>query len=135
PSSRTTSVPRSDARVLSARRMPSSRLAEKRVCSSSARPPNSTIITPANASVSRPRIDSRRSSSPNIVVDPQSVARAADGLDRVAVQLVAQVAHVDLDDVRAVLVGEVPHVLEQVESAQHLAGMVHEGLQQGELAR
>src|SRR3954452_3817402 len=129
-----TSVARSDARVLRARSMPASRLAEKRSWSRRASPPKSTIMTAAKARVSRTRIGTRRSRSPIMVVGPEPVAGAADGLDEIAVELVAQVAHVDLDHVRAVLVGVVPHVLEQLEAGEDLARVAHEGLEQGELA-
>jgi hypothetical protein len=40
-----------------------------------------------------------------------------------------------IDDVRAVVVGEVPSVLEQVQPREHLARATHEGLQQRELLR
>ena len=70
---------------------------------------------------------------------PQAVAGAAHGLERLAperpVDLLAQVADVDVDDVRAVLVSEVPGVLEQLEAGQHLARPPHERLEQGELLR
>ena len=52
-----------------------------------------------------------------------------------AVDLLAQVAHVDVDHVRAVLVAEVPGVLEQLEAGQHLARAAHERLEQRELLR
>src|SRR3954454_14147154 len=113
--------------------MPASRLAEKRSWSSRARPPKRTTMTAAKASVSRTRIGTRRSRSPIIVGSPEPVARAAHGLDGVAVEFVAQVADVDLDHVGAVLIGVVPHVLEQLETCQDLAGMAHERLEQREL--
>ena len=72
-------------------------------------------------------------------VDSQSVAGAADGLDRLAaeraVDLLAQVAHVHVDHVRPVLVVVVPGVLQQLEAREHPAGAPHEGLQDGELLR
>ncbi len=72
-------------------------------------------------------------------LDTQPIAGAANRLQRVAterlVDLAPQPAHVDVDDVGAVLVGEVPRVLEQVEAGQNLAGPAHEGLEQGELLR
>src|SRR5687767_614238 len=67
----------------------------------------------------------------------QPVARAAHRLDRLhaerPVHLLAQVADVDVDDVRAVLVLVVPGVLEQLEAGEHLAGAAHEDLEQREL--
>jgi hypothetical protein len=51
------------------------------------------------------------------------------------VDLLAEVPHVDVNDVRAVLVGEVPRVLEQLEPAQHLARAAHERLEESELLR
>jgi lysylphosphatidylglycerol synthetase-like protein (DUF2156 family) len=69
----------------------------------------------------------------------QPVAGATDGLDGVAlersVDLVAQVADVDVDDVRRAGEGEVPHVLEQVRAAEHDAGVAHELGEEGELLR
>src|SRR5881275_1728215 len=60
----------------------------------------------------------------------QAVADPAHGLDRRAaegpVDLLAQPAHIDLDHVRFRLVREVPGVLDQLESREHLAGAVHE---------
>src|SRR6201995_96999 len=67
----------------------------------------------------------------------QAVARAADGLElgdaERAVDLVAQVADVDVDDVRAVLVVVVPGVLEQLVAREDLAGVAHERLEELEL--
>src|SRR5207253_10022288 len=51
------------------------------------------------------------------------------------VDLAAQVADVDVDDVRAVLVGEVPGVLEQVQPREDLARPAHERLEERELLR
>src|SRR5437588_3232385 len=67
---------------------------------------------------------------------PQAVADPAHGLDRRAaegpVDPLAQPAHVDLDHVRPRLVGEVPGVLDELESRKHLAGTAHERLEEGE---
>src|SRR4051812_22142120 len=52
-----------------------------------------------------------------------------------AIDLVAQVADVDVDDVRAVLVVVVPGVLEQLVAREHLARVAHERLQKLELLR
>src|SRR3954451_3696240 len=46
------------------------------------------------------------------------------------VDLLAQVADVDLDDVGPVLIPGLPGVLEQLVLAEHLARMAHEGLEQ-----
>src|SRR3954468_14609249 len=68
---------------------------------------------------------------------PQAIPRAAHGLQlrhaERAVDLVAQVADVDVDDVRAVLVVVVPGVLEQLVAREHLARVAHERLQKLEL--
>src|SRR5205085_6504305 len=67
----------------------------------------------------------------------QPVADASHRLDGApperAVDLLPQPPYVDLDDVRAWLVGEVPRVLDQVEARQHLAAVAHERLEQREL--
>src|ERR1700754_1778286 len=67
----------------------------------------------------------------------EAISGAAHGLQlrdpERPVDLVAQVADVDVDDVRAVLVVVVPGVLEQLVARQHLAGVAHERLQQLEL--
>jgi lysylphosphatidylglycerol synthetase-like protein (DUF2156 family) len=72
-------------------------------------------------------------------VAAEPVPGAADGLDGVAperpVDLVAQVADVDVDDVRRAGEGEVPHVLEQVRPAEHDTGVAHELGEEGELLR
>src|SRR4051794_27729178 len=69
----------------------------------------------------------------------QPVARAADRLDRPdpegPVDLLAQVAHVDLDDVRALPGPEVPGGVEQLALAEHLARAAHQRLEQRELPR
>src|SRR5215471_8169952 len=70
-------------------------------------------------------------------VDAEPVPRAAHGLQRVPaerlVDLVPEMPDVDVDDVRPVLVREVPGVLEKVEAGEHLARPPHERLQQREL--
>ena len=69
----------------------------------------------------------------------QPVADAAHRLDRVAaerpVDLLAQVADVDVDDVRAALERHVPRAFEQLRAGQHAAGPAHEQLEQRELLR
>src|SRR5512132_3936176 len=81
---------------------------------------------------------SRLTRSP-AAVGPQAIASPANRLDRVesegTVDLLPQVADVDVDDVRAVVVAVVPGVLEQFEPRQDLAGAAHEGLEQRELLR
>src|SRR3954466_15830411 len=68
---------------------------------------------------------------------PEAIAGAAHRLElrdaERAVDLVAQVADVDVDDVRAVLVVVVPGVLEQLVAREDLAGVAHERLQELEL--
>src|SRR5262245_50940583 len=58
-------------------------------------------------------------------VGAQPVAGAAHGLDRVAVEgpvdLVADVPHVDVDDVGRAVVGEVPDVVDDRRAAEHPA--------------
>src|SRR4051812_34504473 len=73
---------------------------------------------------SRARTD--RLSPRRAAVGAQAVAGAADGLDRATaerpVDLLAQVAHVHVDHVRAVLVLVVPGHLEQLVAREDLAG-------------
>src|SRR5436190_15746762 len=68
---------------------------------------------------------------------PEPVADAADRLERRAperpVDLLAEVAHVDLDDVPVALEREVPCVLHELAARHHLPGPPHEQLQQREL--
>src|SRR5206468_2744010 len=72
-------------------------------------------------------------------IGTEPVARSAYRLERAAskrlVDLPSQVSDVDVDDVRAVLVGEVPGVFQQVQSREDLAGPPHERLEQRELLR
>src|SRR3954464_14529249 len=74
-----------------------------------------------------------------VLLVAQAVAGAAHRLElgdaERAIDLVAQVAGVDVDDVLAVLVVVVPRVLEQLVAREHLAGVAHEGLEQLELLR
>ena len=70
----------------------------------------------------RQRQPQRGSAAGSRRVLPQPVADAAHGLDRRRaerpVDLLAQVAHVDVDDVRAALVADVPGALEQLRRAR-----------------
>src|SRR5678815_3317670 len=101
-------------------------------------------MTSANAAVRRSRIGRRASTLPRCCslaqdasVLPQPVAGAADGLDRVnperPVDLLAQVADVDIDDVRPVLVGVVPGVLEPLVAGDDVAGAARQRLEECEL--
>src|SRR5205814_4583686 len=67
----------------------------------------------------------------------QAVAAAAHRLDRVPserpVDLLAEPADVDGDDVRPVVVGHVPGVPEQLVPGEHLPRPAHEELEQREL--
>src|SRR4030088_1064218 len=94
-----------------------------------------SAITPENASVSLTRIGSRLSgavSRPSIG-DNRLLERSAGCGGRTAIDLLAQVADIHLDDVRAVLVLIRPRVLEQLVPRQDLAGTADEGLEQREL--
>src|SRR5918996_3401263 len=95
-------------------------------------------IASAKARVRRRRIGSLLTAS-GAAVSAQAVPGAAHRLDRLAVEravdLLAQVAHVDVDDVRPVLVAVVPGVLEELEAREDLAGPAHEGLEDRELLR
>src|SRR5215210_699327 len=89
------------------------------------------------ASSATPSAARRTAISAAPAVRAQAIARAAHGLDRLdaerPVDLLAQVADVDVDDVRAVLVLAIPRVLEQLEAVEDLAGAAHERVEQGEL--
>src|SRR5262249_37530676 len=65
------------------------------------------------------------------------VADSAHGLDRVTterpIDLLAQIADVDVDDVRVALVRVVPRVLEELDARKHVAGPAHERLEKSEL--
>src|SRR5581483_9859779 len=67
----------------------------------------------------------------------QAVPRPPDRLDAVpaegTVDLLAEVANVDVDHVRGPVVGEVPDVLEDASPGEHLARVAHELLEEGEL--
>src|SRR5438105_13881856 len=69
----------------------------------------------------------------------EAVADAPYGLDRVAaegpVDLLAQIADVDVDDVRAALIRHVPGSFEELCASECGAGATHEELQQRELLR
>ncbi len=69
----------------------------------------------------------------------QAVADAAHGLDRLAaerpVDLLAQMADVDVDDVRAALVRHVPRAFEELPTREHAAWAAHQQLEQRELLR
>src|ERR687892_2668992 len=65
----------------------------------------------------------------------KAIPDAANCLEARGAQLLAQVAQVHVDHVRAVLVFAVPRPLEQLIAAQHLIRMAHEDLEQLELLR
>src|SRR5919109_4685287 len=98
------------------------------------RPVDRSLQTAARAKPGRPGVAVASAGSR---LRPQPVAGAAHGLERAAaerlVDLAAQVANVDVDDVGACVVREVPGVLEQVQPGEHLAWPAHERLQQREL--
>src|SRR6185312_10224108 len=75
----------------------------------------------------------RRPVAPRPPLARHPVPGAADGLDDLAAQLATQVAHVDLDDVD-VLAGPVPDVVAQLDLADDAIGVVHEVLQERQLA-
>src|SRR5699024_2922743 len=81
-----------------------------------------TATTSTAAAVVRRRTEARRHRiSPTVARQP--VAGATEGLDRIAaegpVDLVAQMADVDLDDVRVALEVDVPHRLEDLTLGDH----------------
>ncbi len=49
--------------------------------------------------------------------------------------LLAQVAYVDVDDVRARIEIVAPHVVQKLDTREHLLGVGHEEFQHGEFAR
>src|SRR5579875_2546108 len=86
--------------------------------------------TELRASVRRDRRE------PSAAIAGQPVAGSPDGLERLPaerdVDLAADVAHVDLDDVVVAFEVEVPHVSEYLRLGDHLPGPAHEELEQGE---
>src|SRR5215813_10216641 len=88
----------------------------------------------ANASVSLPLIGRL---SQRVIPDP--VANPSDGLERGPaewpVNLLPQRADIDIDDARITLEGEIPHVLDQAASCQHVVRVAHQVLKQCELGR
>src|SRR5579875_3592606 len=94
-----------------------------------------TAIASAKPRVRRTRIGSRRRCTPSVCAQP--VADATHRLDRVApertVDLLPQVAHVDVDDVRAALEGDVPGAVEKLGAAERDSRPAHEQLEQREL--
>src|SRR5262249_31363427 len=88
----------------------------------------------ANATVSLPLIGRL---SQRVIPDP--VANPSDGLERGTaewpVNLLPQRANIDVDDARVTFECEVPHVLDQAASRQHVVRVAHEVLKQRELGR
>ena len=64
----------------------------------------------------------------------QAVAHPPDCFEALLAQFVAQVGDVDVDDVRARIEVEAPHVAEELLTAEHLARVAQEHLRQGEFA-
>ena len=87
----------------------------------------------ANASVSRKRIGIVLIRPP--AADSRCRAPSRSSRARTAGELLAQVADVDVDDVRAALERHVPRTVEQLVAREHRAGLAHEQLEQGELLR
>src|ERR1039458_2129988 len=96
---------------------------------------NKSAAAAANARARRSRMGMLRA-LPGVT---EPVADAPDRLDVVPaerrVDLAPQVVHVLVDDVRAAVVGEVPHRLDDLRAGKHVAGMPEEQLKQGELLR
>src|SRR5437588_12104474 len=87
-----------------------------------------------NATVRRTLRESRR-----LMIVPKSVARASDRLQGPApegpIDLLPQVADIDLHDVRIALEREVPDVIDQLGLGDDAVGVAHEELQQREFLR
>src|ERR1039457_6357604 len=96
---------------------------------------NKSAAAAANARARRSRMGMLRA-LPGVT---EPVADAPDRLDVVPaerrVDLAPQVVHVLVDDVRATVVGEVPHRLDDLRAGKHVAGMPKKQLKQGELLR
>src|SRR2546423_1779519 len=92
-------------------------------------------IPTAKASVRRSRSGILRM----VLIVPEPIAESPDRLQRAAskgaVDLLAQIPDVDVDNVRIALVGHVPRVLDQHLPRQHDARPAHEQVQQRELLR
>src|SRR5204863_1653728 len=65
----------------------------------------------------------------------EAIAGAADRLDRVAANLLAEVVDVHGDDVRAIVVVHIPALFEQFVPREHMPRPAHEQLEQRELLR
>src|SRR5437016_4246581 len=91
------------------------------------------------AIVVRARMVPTRLNSRLATVGVEAVADEPDGRDGLAtkgqVDLLAQVANVDLDDVEVAVERVVPHVLEDLGLRDDVAGAPHQILEQRELAR
>src|SRR4051794_32798676 len=85
------------------------------------------ILTTARAPAQAPSCGATHS-----VVEP--VAHAAHGGDRRRTELLAQVADVDVHNVRAGVEVEAPDLVEELLAREDLAGVHHERLRQRELA-
>src|ERR1035441_10537259 len=96
---------------------------------------NKSAAAAANARARRSRMGMLRA-LPGVT---EPVADAPDRLDVVPaerrVDLAPQVVHVLVDDVRAAVIGEVPHRLDDLRAGKHVAGMPKKQLKQGELLR
>src|SRR5262245_13817018 len=103
--------------------------------------PRTTIAPVAVRADSRARNDGGRSDAvpiPSAAVGAQPVAGTPYGLDRPAferpVDLVAEIADVDVDHVGGAVVREVPDVFEDRGAAEDVALAAQQQLQYGELA-
>src|SRR5439155_14331601 len=85
---------------------------------------------PSPASSRRTRRYGTRTGSP-----AEPISSAADGLDDIWTQFLAQVADVHLDDVGPRVVLVAPDLIDELGLGQNLARMVHHRLQEGELPR
>src|SRR5690625_2284335 len=119
---------------------PSSSEARNNPTSTTAPTTIATATTSVATTVVRRRTDPRRSNRrtrPSATVACQPVPGTAHRLDRVAlvrsVDLVAQVADVDFDDVRVAVKREVPHIVEDVELRDDVALAAQKVLEYREL--
>src|SRR6266545_1587678 len=129
-------VATSSARTRVVRRTPSVRVCRIDATSVSAPAASATATTPTATNVVRTLTVPSRLTSPAVRV--QAIARTPDRLDRLpiegSVELVSEVADVDLDDVRVAVEVRVPHVLEHVALGDDLTRSPHQELEERLLA-
>src|SRR5918995_402196 len=120
-------------------RSPSSRVSSTRTCTKNPSASMANAVVSMNATATRARSDQPKPRLPSGTGGPgQPVTETANGAKRVGIErsvdLLAEIADVDVDDVGRGLARVPPRVGQQLVTAQGLLGTAHHGLEQGELA-